>query len=295
MWTENPPVSIEVEEKKHNDALRASAISFAKQMYDVQQSIEETKNRNSSLTQLDVKKEALAYINLQSAAKKLADERLAKLDPDGSMKYREHWGVTNNEPERRRLSLRNATLRKKSENNNDEMSESDDDDLRSRKIRLQMKQFNKDLEEVDEKNRKADRAALMVEAERRVQLQMKSMDEKVYADTGKVSPAMMEQWETKARAKAQSNSNVRTENYGKTDIGGGKFVDMKDVEIIAAARLKSTLDEINDNAEKRRARDEEMRIEQEEKKRLNVELKAEAKQNKLLEKNKKSKSLKLIT
>jgi hypothetical protein len=50
-------------------------------------------------------------------------------------------------------------------------------------------------------------------------------------------------------------------------IGGGKYLDQTEVEAIARARLQPTLDEIADTAEKRRARDEELRLEEEKRKR----------------------------
>ncbi|KAK6403028.1 Eisosome assembly protein, partial [Oleoguttula sp. CCFEE 5521] len=90
------------------------------------------------------------------------------------------------------------------------------------------------------------------------------MDDKVFQDTGKVSQTKMDEWAAKARQKAQLESDVRQENHGKTHIGGGKFMEQSEIEAIALARLKPTFDEINDTAEKKRARDEELRLEREE-------------------------------
>ncbi|KAF2156859.1 hypothetical protein K461DRAFT_289234 [Myriangium duriaei CBS 260.36] len=293
MWTEHPPVSIEVEEKKHQDALRASAISMAKGMYNLQQknaadhtstagatAASAAAERNAVATPPDIKQQAMQYIHLQEAAHKLAEERLAKMDPDGAARYREHYGYPLRSP-RRKLSMRNSTRRRA--NSESQLSDDSDDEKTSRRIRHQMSQFSKDLDAVDEKKRQSDRAALMAAAEKKVQAQMKGIDEKVYAQTGKVSAAMMEDWEAKARAKAAQNSEKRTENFGKADIGGGKFMDQSEIEAIAAARLKPTLDEISENAEKRRARDEEIRLDMEERKRQEIREKQNAKEVKQLQ------------
>ena len=55
-------------------------------------------------------------------------------------------------------------------------------------------------------------------------------------------------------------------------------MDQAEIEAIAAARLKPTLDEINDTAEKRRARDEEIRVEKEGQERAKREEKARNKE-----------------
>ncbi|CAD0092620.1 unnamed protein product [Aureobasidium mustum] len=110
------------------------------------------------------------------------------------------------------------------------------------------------------------------------------MDEQVYQQTGQVTPAMMEEWEAKARARATAQSEDRQRNFGKVNIGGGKYMEQSELDAIAQSRLRPTLDEINDNAEKKRARDEEIRLEQEERRRVQMtekererEVKAETK------------------
>lgn len=79
MWTERPPVEIELEEQRQKAALRASAVSMAKQMYDYQNrtvmssdpagavgaaGASAAHNRApSSMSQPDLKQEALRYIS----------------------------------------------------------------------------------------------------------------------------------------------------------------------------------------------------------------------------------------
>jgi hypothetical protein len=309
MFGAAPPVSIEVEEKAKQAALRASAISMAKQMYEQS----EKKRRDGEAAEVqarlgtnaatashsraastptsaqpDLRQQAVQYIRLQEAAQKLANERLAKMDPDGAASYRAHYGYEQ-QPPRSRLSLRNRPGKGRAEGNpkavqNDD--DSSDDEFRSRRIRNQMSSLNNSVAQQDEK-RNQDRAALLAAAEKKVQAQMHAMDEQVFQQTGKVTPAMMDEWEAKARARASANSETRQQNFGKVDIGGGKYMDQSELNAIAQARLQPTLNEINENAEKKRAREEEIRLDQEERKRQQMsekgrekELKAEQKRQK---------------
>ena len=102
---------------------------------------------------------------------------------------------------------------------------------------------------------------MMAAAEKRVHDRMHDMDEKVFMDTGKPTQAMMDEWEAKARAKAEEQKAEReaAAPKGKVAIGGGKFMDQAEIEAIAAARLKPTLEEIDSTAQKMRERDVEMK------------------------------------
>jgi hypothetical protein len=274
---ENPDIDIDPDDTKHQAALRASAISMAKQMYDHQNRTVLTSDLSGGVQgasaaarqrpgqPMDVKQEALRYINLQDAAHKLAQERLAKVDKNfEASKYREYYGYPD-QPASPRKSMNRLSIRSRGRRRaNSEADLDSDDEEQARRIRNQMSQLNSGLSSVDEKKRSDDRARLLAAAEKRVHAQMHDMDEKVFADTGKVPPAMQEEWEEKARKRAQEERELaaRPENRGKTHIGGGKYVDQTAIEAIAAARLKPTLDEINDTAEKKRARDQELRAEQ---------------------------------
>ncbi|KAI9720909.1 MAG: hypothetical protein M1828_005479 [Chrysothrix sp. TS-e1954] len=252
MYTERPPVAIEVEEKKHQAALRASAVSMAKQMQAAQQSRD-----NGPST--DVKSQAKNYLSLQEAAQKLAAERLAKLDPDGVAAYREHYGYKDTAP-KSKLSIRRGQR-----GSSDQDSDSEDE-VKAGRIRQQMGKLNDELASADAKKRTKDRQSLMAAAENAVKARMHSMDQQVFEETGKVSPAMMEEWEAKARARAAADSEKRMETHGKVHIGGGKYMDQSEVNAIAASRLQPTLDDINSSAEKSRAREEEIRLDTERKK-----------------------------
>ncbi|KAF2456641.1 hypothetical protein BDY21DRAFT_364237 [Lineolata rhizophorae] len=281
MYTDSPPVTPEVEEKRRQDALRASAISMAKKMYDVQRHhLDGAASDHATAAaraggqapvpshEDDVKTQAMQYLTVQDAAQRLAAERLSKIKTeDESNAFRSYYGYQSGP--RSRLSLRRGGRRRASSegSNLEPTADSDDDEARSRRIRSQMTAFNEQLAAVDTDKRKRDREALLAAAQRKVRTSMHDMDQKVYDETGKPSAALIEEWETKARAKAAANSEQRMANFGRVNVGGGKFLDQTDVDAVASARIQPTLDEINEKTEAQRARDEEIRLDQEQKKR----------------------------
>ena len=277
MYTSHPPVAPETEEKKRQDTLRAAAVSMAKKMYDVQQrqAQEAAALRRSdsqyaanSATDRPLSSASSAetappqYANLQEAAKKLATERLAKLH-DEHAAYRNYYGTQ--KPQNRKLSIRG---RRRASSDG---QAGDSDEERSKQIRSEMSLFTDKLAQVDGKKRKQDRDSLLAAAQRNVRASMTAQDARVFNDTGKVSPAMMAEWEAKAKAKAESESEARMVNHGMVNIGGGKFLDQSEVDAIATAKVQPTLDEITDTAERHRERDEELRQQQLERERLAAE------------------------
>jgi hypothetical protein len=307
MYTEHPPVALEVDEKNHQNALRASAISMAKVMYDTQQRQQEKSAGRSAAeaaqgragatiahdkkrfsNEADIKEQARRYLFVQEAAQKLAAERLAKIDFDQSDSFRTYYGYENPTKSRlRRLSRRGRAA------SNPEPYDSDDE-FQSRRIRNQMTQLNKNLAEVDAK-RNQDRRHLLAAAERKVKAQMHGMDEKIFNETGTMSPAMIEEWDARARAKAAANSEARMANHGKVHIGGGKYIDQSEIDAVAAARVQPTLDEISEKVEKQKAKEEEMRLDREEERRqaqIEKERAAEIKAEEKRAKEEKKKALK---
>jgi len=284
MYGSAPPVSIEVEEKRRQDMLRASAVAMAQKMYAIQQThIDSAKGvarsdshraansaRNRALSDASnapANNVAAApqYVGLEEAARRLAQERLSKLH-DEHAEYRQYYNGTAAPPPRSRMSMRGHRRKPSTQDDSD-------DEEQSRKIRSQMSIFQEKVAEVDIKKRQADRDALLVAAQKNVQARMTAMDEKVFQETGKSTPRQQEHWEQAARERAQKDSDERMVNHGRVHIGGGKFMDQSEVDAIARARLQPTFDEINEKAEKQRARDEEIRLEQ-------ARLKAEADQEK---------------
>ncbi|RDW64806.1 hypothetical protein BP6252_10457 [Coleophoma cylindrospora] len=280
MYTSRPPVAPEVEEKNRADSLHASAVAMAQGMYKMQQKqIDRSTNahfaasaahgRTASLSSAGEEPVPMQFNNLQEAAQKLAQERLAKLygDHEKNRDFREYYGSSGKAASR--LSIRGRPRRRAS-------SEGDvtDDQAQSNKIRAQMSFFSNKLSEVDQKKRQHDRENLIAVAQRNVTKSLHGMDEKVFAVTGKVAPSLLTEWELKAHAAAQAKSETRMENYGKVNIGGGKFMNQSEINLVAARNVQPVLDEINEKAEKERIRQAELKLEHETQARKNAEKKA---------------------
>ncbi|ETS80364.1 hypothetical protein PFICI_07893 [Pestalotiopsis fici W106-1] len=274
MFTSHPPVKPEVEEQSREDQLHASAVAMAKKMFTQQQKvIDQTKKahnkdstplrRTRSINSLSSEEEVrpMQFNNLQDAAYKLAQERLAKLHEDHlkTREYQEYYGQSK---QMRRFSVRGKLTRRRSNSDGDIV----EDQKRSQQIRKQMSIFNSKLSQVDTQKRQQDRDALLAVAQKNVQARMKGIDDKISAETGMVPPSTTKKWEAKAHATAQSRSDDRMTHHGKVDIGAGKFMSQEEIDAIAAANVKPTLDEINEKAEKEQARLTELRLEAEAKK-----------------------------
>ena len=261
MFTEHPPVNVAPMDQRHsNHALRGATMAHNKQAEDAQ-AAQQVPNAASANAK------NYARFDLQEQAQKLAQQRLSKLDPDGVLAYREHYGYSN-APSRNKLSsIRHRRARSSDDGGKSRKSVSEDDDAaRAGRIRHQMSRFNDQLASVDTK-KKNDRDTLMAAAEKSVRERMSKLDSEIFNETGRVTPAMMEEWEAKARQRAAVESEKRLENHGMVNVGGGKYMDQTEVEKIAASRMQPTLDEINANAERQRARDEEVRLDREQRER----------------------------
>ncbi|KAI8714234.1 hypothetical protein NCS52_01143000 [Fusarium sp. LHS14.1] len=258
MFTSHPPVKPEVDERKPNEQLHATAVAMARKMYIQQQKmIDQAKDNQGQDSDVAQPK---PYINLQDAAYKQAQERLAKLEEE-HQKNRDLQGYYGNSTTPRRRFTLTSKLRRRSSSDGDL-----DDRQQSEKIRQQMSLFSNKLSEVDEKKRADDRNILLAAAQRNVKARLQGMDEKVYHETGMVNPTLLNEWELKAHQVATSSHNARNENKGKVDIGGGKFMDPHEVNTIAAKRVKPVLDDINEKAEAERERLAVLKLEEEAKK-----------------------------
>jgi hypothetical protein len=289
MYTAHPPVAPEVDEQNRQATLHASAIAMAKQMYNHQQKQIDAASaahygamaahrRPSSIDSAD-EAQPMRFNNLQEAAQKLAQERLAKLHDEHAKnrEYRDYYGSS--PKAQTRLSIRGRTRRRASSDGG-----IDEDREQSNKIRAQMSLFSSNLSQVDAKKRQQDREALIAAAQRNVTKSLHGMDEKVFKDTGKVAPSLLSEWEVKAHAAAQAKSDTRMENYGKVNIGGGKFINQSEVNLVAQRNVQPVLDEINEKAEVERERVAAAKLEQENQAKKSAELKARERENKEINK-----------
>jgi hypothetical protein len=300
MYTSQPPVAPEVQEKNRKDTLHASAVAMAQGMYKRQQKQSEAlmsnqsqsgavaaaHKRTSSMSSVNTDVEPMSFNNLQEAAHKLAQERLTKLHDEHAKnrEYRDYYG-NNKQPSK--LSIRGRTRRRASSD-----GKLYEDREQHDKIRAQMSIFSQNVQEVDAKKQRQDREALLAAAQRNVTQTLHGMDEKVLAETGKSSPSQFSGWEvgSKARAVAQAKSEVRMENYGKVDIGGGKYIDQAAIDLVAIRNVQPVLDEINQKAEAERERQAALKADQEAEARKAAEKKQREKETKEINKKLKRKT-----
>ena len=277
MYTSNPPVKPEVDDRNREAVLHASAVAMAKRMYSTQQktfdaathSSDQGGSRPGSADSDHVR--PMHFNNLQEAAYRLAQERLAKLHDEHQRNkgYQDYYGAGTSPASPGRKFTKLGKARRRSSSDSDvALPAAEDDRQRSRQIHKQMSLFSTSLSEVDESQRARDRDALLVAAQRNVKAAMEGMDEKVSRDTGRMTSAKLSEWELRAHATAQARSDERKGGAvaaGKVDLGGGQYMDRERVEEIAAKRVQPLLDEINEKAEMERKRIVALREEQEEK------------------------------
>lgn len=271
MFASTPPVALETDEKIKSESRRASAIAMAQQMYKTMQKQDEDTSKHAAASAHDRQRSTslssaqptpMKLTNLHEAARGLAQQRLAKLHDEEaqSREYRDYYG-SNPQPVSKLLSRGRFRRRASSD------ASLEEDEETSRKIRAQMSLFSSSLSKVDDSQRQKDRDALLAVAQRNVTKSLQVMDERVFAETGKVTPAMMSDWEARSRAAADQHKEPRMEQYGKIDIGGGVFVDQSAVDAIALKNVQPVLDEIDVKTEAERARQMDFKMDAGEKKR----------------------------
>lgn len=298
MYTSHPPVN-EFEpdlnkDQAREDVLKASAIAMAKKMYNQQQKqIDANSHAQSGAVAAhgqrrlsidsDDEPAPMQFNNLQAKAQQLANERISKMTTEESQnrQYRDYYGGTPSISSK--LSMRGRTRRR--------ASSVDDDRHQSEKIRAQMNLFSSNLSRVDEQKRKRDREALIAAAQRNVNDRIHEMDEEVFEHTGKVAPSLLSEWELEAHKAAQAKSDARLENFGKVDIGGGKFVDQSVIDAAAAKKIQPVLDDMNTKADAKRYHDAELKLEEETRRRKSQDAKAREKEEKEIAKKLKRKLL----
>lgn len=256
MFTANPPVKPEVDERTYNEKIHQSAVEMAKKMYARQQiMVEQTKGAHAKETEASQPNQ---YSNLQDAAYKQAQARLAKLHDEHhqNRELQEYYGN-----EKTCAKNRNSVISKLRPRGSDS-DDSVDDRQQSERIREQMSMFSTKLSQVDKEKREKDREALLAAAQRNVKARLHGMDENVYQKTGRANPSLITDWEAKAQKAAQTLHDSRTENKGKIDVGGGMFMTQQEIDAIASKRIQPVLDDINDKAEAERERQEVLRLEE---------------------------------
>lgn len=276
----------EARDKLKQDTTHAAALSMARQMYTVATELDEDQGpavglashhasstghpRKSSRPGLSTTSEPMPYrrsSHTQDHAGRLVAQRMSSLY-DENMAYRDYYGVNSRRHSGSQIADR---FRRRSSSDSDG---SKFDRERSRRIRSEMHTFTNRLDEVDSK-RNRDRASLLAAAERNVKLEMQHMDERICADTGRPSPAMVQACENKLRQRRESADSGQIETFGKSTVVGGGYADREEFHILAKKRLQPTFDDIEERAEQERerveqerAREVEERLDEEQRQRL---------------------------
>lgn len=276
LYTSSPPVASEIEERNRRNSLHAAAISMAKDMYDITGPRGEAGDRSSAIYAAQRGQDRTRVrrtisggdgtagqraLTLQDAAQKRAAEKLARMQ-DEHVELQQYYG-TAPQPQRSLLSVG----RRKRTSSEADATQADAE--QSRQIRNQMFSLRTKLNRVDEK-RQQDRDLLMEAARRNVDATIHDMEMKLYADTGRAPPSIQKQWEEAAQARARQEAEAAEATGARRDrvnIGAQRYMDMADVEAVARTRVQPALDEIEDQAERRRAQEVEARLDAEEQQR----------------------------
>ena len=275
LYTSAPPVSLEVEELNRRNSLRAAALSMAKDMYGISASKTEQGSVDPALVaaqtgsaRLQARRTisgtegntARRALTLQDAAQKRAAEKLARMQT-GPKELQMYYG-TAPQPTRSRL-----TTRRKRRSSDADATQVDAE--QSRRIHKQMTSLRTKVNEVDEKRTK-DREMLMEAARRNVDATIQGMEMKMYLNTGRAPLSLQKEWDDAARervrqeAEAASVSTGNGHGHNRINLGGQQYMEMADIEAVARSRVQPTLDEIDDQVERRRAKELEARLDAEE-------------------------------
>lgn len=267
MYTANPPVALEVEERKKEEELHASAVAMAKSMFNAQSKItedflHEDDDRQQSASPAAPPAGSDQPANLHEAAYKLAQERLAKLSDEHQKNrgFRDHYAPPPAAPPRRRFTV-GARLRRRSS------SDADAEARRKDKLSNRASVVTTGGLEAKAAERERDRAKVLAAAQRNVRTQLDGMDQSVKDKTGMAPPKAKGAWASKAQAIAQAKASAAAApggpHEGERDVGGGRYVAQDDIDAVARENLKPLLQEIDERAEKERERQRELKEEAE--------------------------------
>ncbi|OBT45263.1 hypothetical protein VE00_03604 [Pseudogymnoascus sp. WSF 3629] len=277
-YTSHPSQPSEADQKQKEDSMHASAIAMAQQMYKIIEKREKetgeagyaatvAHGRGRSTSLMSDEPTPMKYGNLQEAAQRLAQQRLAKLH-DENYKNREYLDYYGSPQPSQRLSKGRFRRRASSDTTVEESRD------RRQNVRFQAAQplYSSDLSQIDAKTRQRDRDMLLAAAQRNVQRSLQGIDDRVYAQTGRPTPSMMGQ-ETLPMAIAQQRVQQQQQQQGppqrgdKVSIGHGALVDRSSVDALAFRNVQPVLHQINTKSDAEQARRTEIKLDEEEAKR----------------------------
>ncbi|KFX95503.1 hypothetical protein V490_03817 [Pseudogymnoascus sp. VKM F-3557] len=271
-YTSQPFQPSEADQKQKEDSMHASAIAMAQQMYKVMEKREKetgeagyaaasATGRGRSTSLMSDEPTPMRFGNLQEAAQRLAQERLAKLH-DENYKNREYLDYYSPQPQPAQKQRR---FRRRASSDTS-LEESRD---RTRDIRSQAPLYSSNLSQIDAKTRQRDRDMLLAAAQRNVQRSLQGIDERVYAQTGRPTPSMMGRdslpMGIAQQRVQQQQSQLRPQD--RVSIGNGAMVDRSSVDALAFRNVQPVLHQIHDKSELKQARQTEIKLDEDEAKR----------------------------
>jgi hypothetical protein len=305
--TEHPPIRLEREEKAHKEALHVSAVALAKQVF-AKRDTPARQDRHVDLEEEDDDDD------LYSSPEHRSESRLARLQAADD---RADLHGYNGRPTMHSTAVSSSSLNRSQSQNflrrpkpplapvqplrstSSAASSDGDNEERATQIREEVSALNARLDRVDARL-KSQNARLksknppniLAVARQRVQQHLSQMDEKVFAQTGKMSPPIVVDWEEKSRLKRlmagrsplksrrRSTPTITTpwsekddkwkkaqETERAVDVGGGRMMDSGDIEQLAVSRVKPTLEKIDKGVELRRKAEHEAEEQENERKR----------------------------
>ncbi|KFY32589.1 hypothetical protein V493_00058 [Pseudogymnoascus sp. VKM F-4281 (FW-2241)] len=275
-YTSHPFQPSEEDQKQKEDSMHASAIAMAQQMYKVMEKREKetgeaghaaaaAHGRGRSTSLMSDESTPMRFGNLQEAAQRLAQERLAKLHDENfkNREYLDYYGSPQPTPKRR--------FRRRA---------SSDTSLEERRdSRSQAPLYSSNMSQIDAKTRQRDREMLLAAAQRNVQRSLQGIDERVYAQTGRPTQSMMGQ-EPLPMGIAQQRVQQQQGHQQPADmipIGHGALVDRNSVDALAYRNVQPVLHQIHDKSDAAQARKTEIKLDEEEAKRQ-IEMEREREQ-----------------
>lgn len=309
-----------VDQKTREEALQSSAVAMAQQMYKM---MEKNKNkdatagagaalgRNRSLSLSSGSEAAvqpMRFGGLHEQAERMAAMRMAEMHDEEAQarEFREYYAGHLGPPpgQSQQQNTNRFSLGKLFTRNRRNSDDSLEDDVETRKIRAQMAVFQSALSKVDASKRQSDREQLLLIAQRNVKKDLVEIDEKVYHKTGKATPQMQQNWQQQeiarqqqeqAQLHAQQQHDMRMQNFGRIDMGGGTYMDQEQVDEVARMNVQPVLHDMDVRNDLRHEQEVTRKLDEEERQRLAVLEKQREKDAKELEKDIKRKPLLYIT
>lgn len=283
-FTSQPTTNAQLDEKTKAEQRKASAVAMAQQMYKTMQKNEQEaesskagaaaatgrRGRTRSLSSDGGAAPPMRFNNINDVATRRAHQKIAAMDDEASQARRMHayYGTSQPAPPPKRFSVSKLFRRRDSD---DDLS----DDEGSRRVRRDMSHLQSQLSQVDARRQKEDVARLMAVAERNTKRDMAKIDEENYRKTGKMTPQMQAEVDTRNREAAEAHAAANyeaerqrnMEHTGQAYIGGDTWVEQEQVDAQAQMNTQRVMTAQSNKIQKELDHKEMQRMEADEAKR----------------------------